>query len=137
MPVYTYQCRNCFESFDDIRPISARNDIRGCPVCGHEQSSMRDTSQELPVIHNTEKAFQPYYDIGAGHYMRTRAEQKRVWKEKGLVPMSGRELYNQWERGMTQPVKKYDDKVQREKFRKAYRKGVARVAENRRITITT
>lgn len=45
MPQYTYCCSGCGHIFDELRMISARNDVNVCPLCG--KPSPRDVEAEL------------------------------------------------------------------------------------------
>jgi hypothetical protein len=85
----------------------------------------------------TEKKFTPYFDVGVGKQINTRAEQQAEWKARGLVGLSRRELKDQIDRGMRNPVKPYNDKAQKEAWSRACIRGARRVYETRRITITT
>ncbi len=36
MPVYTYRCEKCSESFEKIRPMSRASEPHPCPTCDAE-----------------------------------------------------------------------------------------------------
>jgi hypothetical protein len=116
--------------------MADRNNMKTCPDCG-AVSGMRDVSQELPNMLGTEKKFNPYFDLGVGKQINTRAEQQREWGAKGLVGLTRREMLDQFDRGMRQPVKPRDEETQKKKWREAVVKGARRVYEKRKIVVST
>jgi len=97
----------------------------------------RDVSKELPNMLGTEKKFKPYFDVGVGKQINSRSEQQREWDAKGLVGLTRREMLDQFDRGMRQPVKPRDEETQKRRWREASVKGARRVYEKRRIVVST
>ena len=36
MPLYSYKCKDCQETFDNFVPLETRNVLQECPVCKHK-----------------------------------------------------------------------------------------------------
>jgi len=49
MPLFTYTCPNCKETFDETRRIAERNDPANCPKCG--LFAPRDSGAEIRGTH--------------------------------------------------------------------------------------
>jgi hypothetical protein len=90
----------------------------------------------MPAMLHTEKKFQPYRDLGTGKYYKTRAEQQADWKAQGLVGLTKRELKDQFERGLANPVKPYDEKAQKAKWETSVKKARSKAYDKRRIVVS-
>lgn len=38
MPIYEYRCNKCDSQFEDMRPMSERDDKAECPECGSDDT---------------------------------------------------------------------------------------------------
>ena len=77
MPLYEYRCEKCGEVFDAFRSVEDRKKTK-CETCGE------NAEMQISFTASIQKPIAPYYCEGLGQVVHSRAQRKRVMKERNL-----------------------------------------------------
>lgn len=91
MPVYTYYCRQCEESFDEYRQIGDRDTPATCPNCG--EPAYRDFLGSMQPARMADQWDKPLLSEAAGVDPSQIAAQKRRFPHHEFTP-DGRMVFH-------------------------------------------
>ena len=79
MPRYGYKCAVCKTEFVEQLSVDEYTGERPCPHCRGNGERMFEPPYIMPDI-------KPYYDRGAGTWVKSRQDRAVMMKERGLQP---------------------------------------------------
>ena len=93
--IYAFACDGCSQTVDIERPMEKAGDPAYCLICtapmrrlwvsATHGDEIRGTSYTHPKTGKTVKDHGKYFDIGGGFWVHSKAERRKMIKERGLI----------------------------------------------------
>lgn len=88
MPLYDFVCGKCEARAEEFLPMADCADPAKFPKCGNCHETMERLYASAPMVSG--HGFTPYFNQGLGRVVHSAAEQDKIAKELGIVPLEGR-----------------------------------------------